>query len=78
MPFTYCCKTANTINMSQDPFKKFKNPKKNSTVKEELRQEKKKYKKERAAYFDKLKEEKYQKKRALSLQPNPLASLHLK
>lgn len=44
--------------MSQDAFRKFINPKKNSVVKEELRQEKKKYKKERAAFFDKIKEEK--------------------
>lgn len=73
MPFTYCCKTANTINMSQDPFKKFKNPKKNSTVKEELRQEKKKYKKERAAYFDKLKEEKYQKKKGTFTSAQPIS-----
>jgi len=45
--------------MSQAPFQKFISKKKNSVVKEELRQEKKKYKKERAAYFDKVKEEKY-------------------
>lgn len=44
--------------MSQAPFKKFIAPKKNSVVKEEFRQEKKKIKKERAAYFDKIKEEK--------------------
>lgn len=46
--------------MSQSPFQKFVAPKKNSKVKEEIRQEKKKAKKERAAYFDKVKEEKYQ------------------
>lgn len=46
--------------MSQSPFQKFVSPKKNSKVKEEIRQEKKKAKKERAAYFDKVKEEKYQ------------------
>ncbi|MEJ7627461.1 MAG: pseudouridine synthase [Ferruginibacter sp.] len=46
--------------MSQSPFQKFIAPKKNSKVKEEFRQEKKKAKKERAAYFDKVKEEKYQ------------------
>ncbi len=46
------------------PFKKFSNPKKNSVIKEEFRQEKKKFKKERAAYFDKVKEEKYQARMA--------------
>jgi len=45
--------------MSQSPFQKFVDPKKNSKVKEEFRQEKKKVKKERAAYFDKIKEDKY-------------------
>jgi 23S rRNA pseudouridine2605 synthase len=46
--------------MSQDPFKKFATKKKNSAIKEAFRQDKKKAKKERAAYFDKVKEEKYQ------------------
>ena len=46
--------------MSQSPFQKFVSPKKNSVVKEEFRQEKKKARKEKNAYFDKLKEEKYQ------------------
>ena len=46
--------------MSQSPFQKFVAKKKNSAVKEQFRQEKKKIKKERAAYFDKVKEEKYQ------------------
>ncbi len=46
--------------MSQSPFQKFVAPKKNSVVKEEFRQEKKKARKEKNAYFDKLKEEKYQ------------------
>jgi 23S rRNA pseudouridine2605 synthase len=50
--------------MSQSPFQKFVAPKKNSVVKEEFRQEKKKIKKERAAYFDKIKEEKYQARMA--------------
>lgn len=50
--------------MSQTPFQKFVNPKKNSAVKESFRQEKKKIKKERAAYFDKIKEEKYQARMA--------------
>ena len=46
--------------MSQSPFQKFIAPKKNSVIKEEFRQEKKKARKEKNAYFDKLKEEKYQ------------------
>jgi 23S rRNA pseudouridine2605 synthase len=50
--------------MSQSPFQKFTNKKKNSAVKEGFRQEKKKAKKERAAYFDKVKEEKYQARMA--------------
>lgn len=50
--------------MSQSPFKKFINPKKNSVKKEEIRQEKKQYRKEKNAYFDKLKEEKYQARMA--------------
>jgi len=44
--------------MSQSPFKKFIKAKKGSVLKEEIRQEKKKYRKEKNAYFDKLKEEK--------------------
>lgn len=50
--------------MSQSPFQKFVVKKKNSAVKEAFRQEKKKVKKERAAYFDKIKEEKYQARMA--------------
>ncbi len=46
--------------MSQQPFQKFVNKKKNSAVKEGFKQEKKKAKKERAEYFDKIKEEKKQ------------------
>lgn len=46
--------------MSQSPFQKFTNKKKNSVVKEEIRQEKKKVRAQKNAYFDKLKEEKYQ------------------
>jgi 23S rRNA pseudouridine2605 synthase len=46
--------------MSQSSFQKFATKKKNSAIKESHRQEKKKVKKERAAYFDKVKEEKYQ------------------
>jgi 23S rRNA pseudouridine2605 synthase len=50
--------------MSQSPFQKFVGKKKNSVIKESHRQEKKKIKKERAAYFDKIKEEKYQARMA--------------
>ena len=46
--------------MSQAPFQKFTAKKKNSVVKEEFRQEKKKVRAEKNAYFDNLKEEKYQ------------------
>ncbi len=65
--------------MSQDSFQKFVPKKKNSVVKEEHRQEKKKVKKERAAYFDKIKEDKYQarmaaKKAALSPKKNNIGS----
>ena len=41
--------------MSQSPFQKFTKVKKNSVIKEEFKQEKKKYKKERAEYFEKIK-----------------------
>jgi 23S rRNA pseudouridine2605 synthase len=50
--------------MSQDGFKKFTAKKKNSVVKEQFRQEKKVARKEKNAYFDKLKEEKYQARMA--------------
>lgn len=50
--------------MSQSPFQKFAEKKKNSAVKEAFRQEKKKVKKERAAYFEKLKAEQYQARQA--------------
>jgi 23S rRNA pseudouridine2605 synthase len=50
--------------MSQTPFQKFTEKKKNSAVKEAFRQEKKKAKKERAAYFEKLKAEQYQARQA--------------
>lgn len=60
-PFIYCWKTAKIFNMSQSPFQKFTAKKKNSVVKEEVRQEKKKARAEKNAYFDNLKEEKYQK-----------------
>ncbi|MBS1908489.1 MAG: rRNA pseudouridine synthase [Bacteroidetes bacterium] len=64
--------------MSQDPFKKFKTQKKNSVIKEGFRQEKKKYKKERAAYFDKLKEEKYQQKKGLGNAAKPTVTASAK
>jgi 23S rRNA pseudouridine2605 synthase len=50
--------------MSQSPFQKFVAPQKNSVVKEAIRQDKKKARKEKNAYFDKLKEEKYQARMA--------------
>ncbi len=46
--------------MSQSPFQKFTAKKKNSVIKEEYRQEKKKVRAEKNAYFDRIKEEKYQ------------------
>ncbi|MDB5202629.1 MAG: pseudouridine synthase Rsu [Ferruginibacter sp.] len=55
--------------MSQSPFQKFVAPKKNSVVKEQFRQEKKKVRKEKNAYFDKLKEEKYQARMAKKGKP---------
>lgn len=64
MRFTTVEKQQKSSTMSQVPFQKFIAPKKNSKVKEEFRQEKKKAKKERAAYFDKVKEEKYQARMA--------------
>jgi 23S rRNA pseudouridine2605 synthase len=45
--------------MAQDAFKKFINPKKNSVIKEEFRQEKKKALKEKRAYFEAKKAEEY-------------------
>ncbi len=50
--------------MSQDAFKKFINPKKNSVVKEEIRQDKKKARKEKREYFDAKKAEEYQARQA--------------
>ena len=46
--------------MSQSAFQKFTVKKKNSVVKEQIRQEKKTYRKERNAFFEKKKEEEYQ------------------
>ncbi len=48
--------------MAQDAFKKFINPKKNSVVKEEYRQEKKKALKEKRAYFEAKKVEEYKER----------------
>jgi len=50
--------------MSQSPFQKFTVKKKNSVIKEEIRQEKKTYRKERNAFFEKKKEEEYQARMA--------------
>lgn len=60
MPLNPVVTTAKSISMSQQPFQKFVNKKKNSAVKESFKQERKKAKKERAEYFDKIKEEKKQ------------------
>ncbi len=65
MPLTYCWKTATNLhNMGQDPFKKFINPKKNSVVKEEIRQEKKQARKEKRAFFDQIKADEYKARMA--------------
>ncbi|MEQ1553179.1 MAG: pseudouridine synthase [Ferruginibacter sp.] len=60
--------------MAQDAFKKFINPKKNSVVKEEYRQEKKKALKEKRAYFETKKAEEYKarqiKRGVLPLEPS--------
>jgi 23S rRNA pseudouridine2605 synthase len=64
--FVYICNshtvviTANYTTMAQDAFKKFVNPKKNSVIKEEFRQEKKKALKEKRAYFETKKKEEYE------------------
>jgi 23S rRNA pseudouridine2605 synthase len=50
--------------MSQDAFRKFVNPKKNSVVKEEIRQEKKQARKEKRAYFEQKKAEEYKERMA--------------
>lgn len=48
--------------MSQTPFQKFTAKKKNSVIKEELRQEKKKYRADRNAFFEKKKADEYQQR----------------
>ncbi len=50
--------------MAQDAFKKFINPKKNSVIKEEYRQEKKQALKEKRAYFETKKKEEYEARQA--------------
>ena len=50
--------------MSQDAFRKFINPKKNSVVKEEFRQDKKKARKEKREYFEQKKAEEYKARQA--------------
>ena len=50
--------------MGQDAFKKFINPKKNSVVKEEIRQDKKKARKEKREYFETKKAEEYKARQA--------------
>ncbi|KAA9039150.1 rRNA pseudouridine synthase [Ginsengibacter hankyongi] len=56
--FTTVEKTANHFYMSQQPFKKFINPKNNAAIKEKHKQDKKNAKKERAAAIEKHFEEK--------------------
>jgi 23S rRNA pseudouridine2605 synthase len=60
----YCCKTAKLHTMSQDAFRKFVNPKKNSVIKEEFRQDKKKARKEKREYFEQKKAEEYKARQA--------------
>lgn len=60
--------------MSQSPFQKFTKVKKNSVIKEEFKQEKKKYKKERAEYFEKIKKEKYEARVAVRAGTPPAAT----
>jgi 23S rRNA pseudouridine2605 synthase len=50
--------------MSQDAFRKFINPKKNSVIKEEIRQDKKKARLEKRAYFEQKKAEEYKTRQA--------------
>jgi 23S rRNA pseudouridine2605 synthase len=61
--------------MSQSPFQKFVPKKKNSVIKEEFRQEKKKARKEKNEYFDKLKKEKYEARMALRSGKPPVAKI---
>ena len=57
-------KQQNCKIMGQDAFKKFINPKKNSVVKEEIRQDKKKARKEKREYFETKKAEEYKARQA--------------
>lgn len=58
LPLNTVAKTANNFIMSQQPFKKFINPKNNAAVKEKYKQEKKLAKKQKAAAIEKRFEEK--------------------
>lgn len=60
--------------MSQSPFQKFQNKKKNSVIKEEFRQEKKKYRKERNAFFEKKKADEFQAREAKRKGMTPAAA----
>jgi 23S rRNA pseudouridine2605 synthase len=64
----YCCKTAITIMKIDNNFRKF-DKKKNSAVKEQFRQEKKQWKKERSEAIDKRFEEKRKLKAAPAAGP---------
>ncbi len=57
--------------MSQSPFQKFAQKKKNSAVKEEHRQERKNFKKQRAAFFEQKRQEKFAAKQAETEKKKP-------
>lgn len=60
MHLIYCCKTANYYNMKKSTagqFAKFAKKKSNAAIKEGFKQEKRAYKKERAAFFEQQKAE---------------------
>lgn len=63
--------------MSQSPFQKF-NKKKNSVVKEEFRQEKKKYRKERNAFFEDKKKAEYEARQLKRSGMSPKATIEVK
>lgn len=64
--------------MSQSPFQKFVPKKKNSVIKEEFRQEKKKYRKERNAFFEEKKKAEYEARQAMKAGMAPKAANNAK
>ncbi len=64
LTFVYLLQNSKTFNMSQQAFKKFINQKNNAAVKEKFKQEKKAFKKERAAAI----EQRFEERRALRQQ----------